>query len=207
MQTKHWLIIPSVPIVVALGMLWYFSGRGTTNSPLPLSNTNTMQLTSTAFTPNGLIPAKFTCDGANISPELKISGVPSGAKSLVLIMDDSDIPDSVKQSRGIEVFDHWVLYNLLAEFTSLTIPEDYKNTMKVTSSYSLTHEGLNSAGKNAYTGPCPPDREHCYFFKLYALDIVLDLAEGSTKVEVETAMVGHILEQVELVGRYERVGK
>ena len=131
-----------------------------------------MQLTSPVFNTNEKIPAKYTCDGENISPPLEISGVPEGAKSLVLIMDDPDIPEAAKKI------------------------EEGMNPPGVL--------GKNTRDNMAYGSPCPPDKEHRYFFKLYALDIVLELPAGSSKAGVEKAMLGHALEKVELVGRYER---
>ncbi|PIN75924.1 YbhB/YbcL family Raf kinase inhibitor-like protein [Candidatus Woesearchaeota archaeon CG10_big_fil_rev_8_21_14_0_10_37_12] len=145
------------------------------------------------FENNGKIPAKYTCNGENIIPPLQFQNIPEQAKSLVLIVDDPDIPDFVKESRGIEVFDHWVIFNIPSHVRTIEegkVPEGI--------------QGKNSAGNNAYTGPCPPDREHRYFFKLYALDITLNLSEGATKTEVERAMQGHILEQAELIGLYEQ---
>lgn len=155
-----------------------------------------MELKSSVFDNGGKIPPKHTCEGENSSVPLSWSDVPSTAKSLALIMDDPDIPDFVKKARGILVFDHWVVFNIPPSINSISDGEEPSGT-----------SGLNSAGKAGYTGPCPPDREHRYFFKLYALDTMLSLLSGSTKKEVEGAMVGHIIEQAELVGKYERVGK
>ncbi len=152
-----------------------------------------MKLTSSAFTPNGKIPSKYTCDGNNLSPPLKIENVPANSQSLVLILDDPDIPDFVKQKFNIDVWDHWIVFNIPP--TTTEIPEG-KNSFGVL--------GKNTSGKNAYGGPCPPDREHRYFFKLYALDTILTLSEGVTKKQVEEAMEGHIIAKAELVGRYER---
>ncbi len=152
-----------------------------------------MKLISTVFKEGERIPAKHTCDGKNINPPLLWSNAPKGTQSFVLIMDDPDIPDFVKKSRGIEVFDHWLAYN---------IPPSVSGVKEGTEPEGIA--GLNSAGKIGYTGPCPPDREHRYFFKIYALDTELDLPEGATKIEVENAMQGHILEQTELMGKYER---
>lgn len=155
-----------------------------------------MKLTSSAFQHNGTIPSKYTCDGQNISPPLRIEGVPSNAKSLVLIMDDPDIPAEVKQSRGIQVFDHWVLFNIAP------------TTSSIKENSSVGTSGKNGRGESQYTGPCPPPqyepKEHRYFFKLYALDSTLNLKEGATKNEVEKAMSGHIIAQTELIGRYQR---
>ncbi|MBI2146871.1 YbhB/YbcL family Raf kinase inhibitor-like protein [Candidatus Woesearchaeota archaeon] len=152
-----------------------------------------LQLTSSAFSNNGKIPSLYTCDGSNTSPPLSISGVPAEAKSLVLLMDDPDIPEFVKQKFGITVWDHWVVFNIPP--TTAAISEG-KNPPGVF--------GKNTGGKNAYGGPCPPDREHRYFFKLYALDTLLDLPAGATKTAVEQAMKGRVLAEARLVGLYER---
>ncbi|MDO8511102.1 MAG: YbhB/YbcL family Raf kinase inhibitor-like protein [Nanoarchaeota archaeon] len=155
-----------------------------------------MKLTSSAFAEGGKIPSKYTCDGANTNPPLTFSDVPAKAKSLVLIMDDPDIPDFAKEKFKVQVWDHWVVFNIPPETKEVS---EGKNPSGVL--------GRNTGGKNAYGGPCPPDREHRYFFKLYALDTELPLPEGSTKAEVEKAMKNHILTEAKLMGRYERIKK
>jgi len=152
-----------------------------------------MNLTSPAFSNNGTVPGKYTCDGLNIGPPLEFSDVPEKAKSLVLIMDDPDIPDFVKEKCKINVWDNWVVFNILPKIRK--IPEG-QNPPGIL--------GKNTSGKNGYGGPCPPDKEHRYFFKLYALDTTLDLKEGATKEQVEKAMQEHVVEKEELVGRYEK---
>lgn len=152
-----------------------------------------MKLTSPAFINRGTIPARYTCDDANINPPLTISDVPEEAFSLVLFMDDPDIPDFVKTQFKVEVWDHWIMFNIPPETTE--IPEG-KNPPGLF--------GKNTRGNNTYNGPCPPDREHRYFFKLYALDKELELPEGATKAEIEKVMQKHILAEAELIGRYER---
>lgn len=145
-----------------------------------------MQMTSSAFQHNSAMPSEFTCDGENINPPLSITDVPANAKSLVLIVDD---PDAV-----VGVWDHWVVFNvnpLINEIKQNTQPQGTP--------------GKNSGGRNSYQGPCPPSGTHRYFFKLYALDATLNLPEGSTKKQVESAMQGHILAKAELVGLYKRV--
>src|SRR3989338_8517279 len=148
---------------------------------MPKQNTeaSTMKLTSPAFTEGGKIPSKYTCDGENSSPPLSISDVPTKAKSLVLLMDDPDIPETAKKSFNVSVWDHWVVFNVPPGTKAVS---EGKNPPGVL--------GKNTGGKNSYGGPCPPDREHRYFFKLYALDTKLDLPEGVTKSEVEAAMEG-----------------
>jgi Raf kinase inhibitor-like YbhB/YbcL family protein len=152
-----------------------------------------MQLTSTAFQQGKRIPAKYTCDAEGINPPLQIEDVPAHTKTLALIMDDPDVPESVRKDR---MFVHWVVFNIPPSVH--TIAEN---------SVPPGILGNHTRGGLGYFGPCPPDREHRYFFKLYALDISLDLPEGATKTDVEKAMAGHILAQAELMGRYERVDK
>ncbi|MEK6904924.1 MAG: YbhB/YbcL family Raf kinase inhibitor-like protein [Nanoarchaeota archaeon] len=152
-----------------------------------------MKLTSPAFTDGEKIPSKYTCDGQNINPPLTVSDVPEEAQSLVLIMDDPDIPDFVKVKFGIKVWDHWIVFN---------IPLGTEEVFEGRNPSGVL--GRNTGGKDAYGGPCPPDREHRYFFKLYALDTNLDLPEGSTAAEVEKAMKNHVLAEAKLMGKYER---
>lgn len=149
-----------------------------------------MKLTSPAFEHGGKIPSKYTCDGENINPPLAISDVPPGAGSLVLIMDDPDVP---KHLRADGMWDHWVVFNIPATIRDIGEGEEPEGT-----------HGVGTGGNANYFGPCPPDREHRYFFKLYALDTELDLPEKATKGQVEKAMEGHVIEKTELMGRYER---
>lgn len=149
-----------------------------------------MKLTSTAFQEGGIIPSLYTCEGKNINPPLEISGVSEASESLVLIMDDPDVPVS---RRPDGMYDHWVVYD---------IPPTTKKIHEHTKPSGI--EGKNTGGNNGYVGPCPPDREHRYFFKLYALDKMLHLPAGSTKKEVEEAMQGHILAKCQLMGLYEK---
>lgn len=156
--------------------------------------TSTFTLTSAAFENGGLIPAKYTCDeDRTLSPQLSIAGVPAGTKSLALIMDDPDVP---KALHADGMFDHWVLFNIPPQ------------TAEIPEGGSVGVAGVNGAGKNAYTGPCPPPQyepsEHRYFFKLYALDTELPLQAGASKTDVERATAGHILDEVQLIGRYKR---
>ena len=149
-----------------------------------------MEITSTAFTHDNSIPALYTCDGEGVSPPLTIRGVPESAKSLVLIMEDPDVSPQVREDR---MWDHWIVFNIPPNTTQ--IPEGVEP--------EGVH-GVGTSGTNAYHGPCPPDREHRYFFALYALDTFLDLPEGASKQDVLQAMEGHVIEQAELVGRYNR---
>lgn len=157
-----------------------------------------MTLTSPAFENGGIIPAKYTCDGnRELSPPLSIAGVPEGAKSLALVMDDPDIPVVVRESRGISAFDHWVLYNI-PPVRAMEIPEGG----------SVGIIGRNSIGAAAYTGPCPPPEyepsEHRYVFVLYALSGMLDFAQPPTKAELVAAIAPLLIEKTTLIGRYSR---
>jgi len=170
------------------------AGSDTIGRKIPMA-TSTLTLTSSAFAEGASIPSRFTCDGdRSVSPALVIAGVPDGTKSLALIMDDPDVP---KALHADGVFDHWVLFNIPAE------------TREITEGGSAGVAGANGAGKNAYTGPCPPPQyepsEHRYVFKLHALDTELPLQAGATKADVEKAMEGHIVAQTELIGRYKRI--
>ena len=147
---------------------------------------DTMKISSTAFIQKGHIPAKYTCDGADISPPLKIENIPAGTKSLVLIVDDPDAP------AGTWV--HWVVWNI--DPSTREIKED-----SVPQSAS---QGMTDFRRQAYGGPCPPSGTHRYFFKLYALDSLLTPGPRATKTAVENAMKGRILAQAELVGLYAR---
>ncbi|MFH1711699.1 MAG: YbhB/YbcL family Raf kinase inhibitor-like protein [Patescibacteria group bacterium] len=149
-----------------------------------------MHIASSAFEHQGSIPAKYTCDGENISPPLIFSDVPDRAVSLVLLMDDPDVP---KNLRADGMWDHWVVFNIDPSTTEIPEGQAPPGTL-----------GANTYEKNEYGGPCPPDREHRYFFKLFALDIQLSLASGSTKIAVEEAMKEHIIDKAELIGLYNR---
>ncbi len=147
-----------------------------------------MQLRSPSFENNSKIPSKYTCDGEKISPPLNISEVPPSTKSLVLIMDD---PDAMKPAG--KVWDHWIVFN---------IPPETEEVPEGTEPKGI--QGTTSFESTGYGGPCPPDAEHGYIFKLYALDSELELSEGARKSDVEAAMESHIIKEVKLTGRYER---
>ena len=146
----------------------------------------TLNITSAAFSNNGMIPAKYTCDGADVNPPLAISGVPENAKSLALIVDDPDAPS------GMWV--HWVVWNIDPKTREIAEDSLPKGAML----------GMNDFRKLDYGGPCPPSGTHRYFFKVYALDALLDPGNAAAKAAVERSMKSHILDQAELVGRYRR---
>lgn len=150
-----------------------------------------MKLTSPAFMEGGIIPSLYTCEGKDINPPLDIANVPPQAKSLVLIHDDPDVP---KTLRPEGVYDHWIVFN---------IPSNVHKIGENSTPPGI--QGKNTQGKNQYKGPCPPKGEHRYFFKLYALDTLLNLPVGATKKEIEKAMHGHIIAQCQLMGRYSRL--
>jgi len=154
-----------------------------------------MQITSSAFSTNGSIPAKHTCDGADLSPLLTWSGAPAGTRSFALIVDDPDAPDPAAPKM---TWVHWVLYDLPPGAASLPEAIVAKDLPKG------TLEGTNDWKRTGYGGPCPPFGRHRYFFKLYALDAVLpDLAQP-TKAKLEAAMKGHVLAEAQLVGTYQK---
>lgn len=149
-----------------------------------------MKITSSAFKDNQSIPPRHTADGSDIIPQLTFEEVPREAKSLALVVDDPDVPRSLRPDGN---WDHWVVWNIPIDVTAIEEARPPRGVV-----------GRNSWGKNAYGGPAPPDREHRYFFKLYALDTMLDLPQKSGKGELEEAMKGHILAEAKLMGRYER---
>jgi Raf kinase inhibitor-like YbhB/YbcL family protein len=151
-----------------------------------------LAITSTAFAPNGEIPREHTCEGDDRSPPLGFSSVPPGTQSLALIVDDPDAPDPRAPKR---TWVHWVVYNL---------PPTTSGLPAGAAMPPGAHVGKNDWGRDAYGGPCPPIGRHRYFHKLYALDRILPDLGAPTKAELERAMEGHILEQAELVGTYEK---
>ncbi|MGE4545938.1 MAG: YbhB/YbcL family Raf kinase inhibitor-like protein [Pedobacter sp.] len=152
-----------------------------------------MEISSPAFAAGGTIPTQYTCQGDNLSPPLSWTGIPEQTKSLVLIIDDPDAPDPQAPKM---TWVHWVLYNLPPDSGGL--PEAAKKLPPG------TEQGLNDWNKTVYGGPCPPIGRHRYFHKLYALDIVLTGLNRPTKTLIEQAMVGHILDQTELIGTYQK---
>jgi Raf kinase inhibitor-like YbhB/YbcL family protein len=156
-----------------------------------------LSLSSPAFEANGSIPRRYTCDGEDLSPPLRWSGLPERAKSLALIVDDPDAPDPAAPQR---TYVHWVLYDLpvssdgVAEgVTTSTLPPGAR-------------EGVNDWKRPGYGGPCPPIGRHRYFHKLYALDTTLGDRGMLTKADLERVMEGHVLDEAQLVGTYERAG-
>lgn len=150
-----------------------------------------IKITSSAFEEGGLIPPKYTCDGADISPPLQWDTVPEGTKSIALISDDPDAP--------MGTWVHWVLFNLSADTTEMT-----ENIPPGENLPSGAGQGTNDFRRIGYGGPCPPSGTHRYFFKIYALDTVLDLPVAARKKDLLKAMEGHIIGQGQLIGKYKR---
>jgi len=146
-----------------------------------------MKITSPEFEQEQKIPMTYTCDGDDKSPPLKIEDVPENAKSLALINDDPDAPG------GMWV--HWVVWNISPTTTEIAEGQNMEG---------LAVEGTTDFRRTGYGGPCPPSGNHRYYFKLYALDTTLDLPDSTTKKQLEAAMEGHIIEQAELMGKYNR---
>jgi Raf kinase inhibitor-like YbhB/YbcL family protein len=148
-------------------------------------------LESSAFKNQGEIPAKYTCEGQDISPPLRWKGAPAGTKSFAIIVDDPEAPGPAAP------WVHWILYNIPADVASL--PEDIHAPPKG------AHEGLNDWKASGYRGPCPPIGRHHYHHKIYALDTMLPDLEKSTKADLERAMKGHILGEADLVATYQKI--
>lgn len=148
-------------------------------------------VTSDAFTEGGMIPAKYTCDGTNVSPPLKWQPGPEGTKSFALVSDDPDAP--------VGTWVHWVMWNIPAESNGL--PENIPTDAQLPDG---SKQGITSARNHGYHGPCPPSGTHRYYFKIYALDVMLDLPTNSNKQNLLDAMKGHILAEGALMGKYKR---
>jgi len=160
-----------------------------------VADANAFEISSSAFSDGGAIPREFTCDGGDKIPPLAWSGVPEGTRSLVLIVEDPDVPDPAKPVRS---WIHWVVFE---------IPPGANGIAQAGTPSALpsgTKEGLNDWKRGRYGGPCPPIGRHRYFHKLYALDVSLAHLAQPTKAELEEAMKGHVLASATLIGTYER---
>jgi hypothetical protein len=155
-------------------------------------------LTSPAFKHEGAIPRRYTCEGDDISPELRWQGEPAGTRSFVLIVDDPDAPDPQAPKM---TYVHWVLYNIPAETTML--PEDERTNGVPKAAL----QGTNDWKRTGYGGPCPPIGRHRYFHKLYALDTVLADLKNPTKPQLLQAMQGHVLAETQLMGTYQKADR
>lgn len=148
------------------------------------AQTETLLITSSAFAANKYIPQKYSCEGSGVNPPLAIGNIPNGAKSLALIVDDPDAP--------MGTFDHWLAWNIAP-------------VGSIVEHSAPGVQGLNGSGRPGYMGPCPPDdKPHRYFFKVYALDVLLGLKANSEKKDLQREMQGHILAEGVLVGLYKK---
>lgn len=154
------------------------AGKGDENMSI-----QNIKVFSSAFVANGSIPGKYTCNGMNVNPPLEFEGIPDEAESLVLIVDDPDAP--------MKTFTHWIVWNIepVAKIEEDSIPGV---------------EGINDFKKIGYGGPCPPSGTHRYFFRVYALDKNLDLKAGAGRKDLESEMIGHIIAEGELMGKYSK---
>jgi len=179
-------------VIVALGFAFVLCGAHVGSSAIGATGKATMQVTSTAFSEGKPIPEKYTCDSKNVSPPLQWNGAPEATKRLVLIADDPDAP--------VGTWVHWVLYDIPATVSAL--PEDLPKGQYTAQG---AKQGLNDFRHLGYGGPCPPPgKPHRYFFKLYAVDSVLNLQPGLRKQDVERAMEKHVLAEGRLMGTYQR---
>lgn len=148
---------------------------------------STLKIISSAVESKGNIPKQYTCDGENLSPPLEIEGIPEATQSLALIVED---PDALGKT-----WIHWLVWNIPPQFTKIPQGSPPPNSP----------QGTNDFGNQSYGGPCPPPGpQHRYFFKIYALDAMLEIEEAASKQILEKAMEGHILAQAELIGLYGR---
>jgi Raf kinase inhibitor-like YbhB/YbcL family protein len=157
----------------------------------------TLTLRSDSFSADGPIPPTYTCEGEDRSPHLAWSGVPEGAQSLALVMDDPDSPDPHTPQR---TWVHWVVYDIATTVDEFT--EGASGALPGTAK-----EGVNGWSRVGYGGPCPPIGRHRYFFKLYALDTMLPDLDRPTKDDLVEAMQGHILARGQMMGTYEKQAK
>jgi len=185
MKKLFWILVILIGIALLFGFPSLEKNKNKGEPKVNIQGGN-MQLTSEVFQHNGYIPAKYTCDGEDIAPILKVSEIPTNAKTLVLIVDDSDAPSGD--------FVHWLVWNLPANISEI----DASNLP------SSAVQGVNDFGRNTYGGPCPPSGVHHYQFKLYALDSELNLPASAKKADLVKAMDGHIVAQALLVGLYSR---
>ena len=154
-----------------------------------------LTLNSPAFAENAAIPKQYTCEGSDISPPLQWSGVPSGTKSLALIVDDPDAPDPAAPKL---TWVHWLLYDIPPSATGLA-ENEAKNGVP-----AGAQSGLNDWKRTGYGGPCPPIGRHRYYHKLYALDVTLPKLKKPTKAQLLEAMKGHVLAETQLIGTYQK---
>ena len=173
------------------GLLVFFSCQRIESPESGGATMAKLQVQSAAFKEGELIPQKYTCDGNDVSPPLAWSGAPEKTRAFALISDDPDAP--------MGTWVHWVLYNIPAKVIHLAENVPAKSTLD-----NGACHGTNDFRKLGYGGPCPPSGTHRYFFKVYALDAMLDMPPGATKAKLEMAMRSHVLAEGQLVGIYKR---
>jgi Raf kinase inhibitor-like YbhB/YbcL family protein len=178
-------------LLIPFFFLCFFHGKDEVHSKMRGGKKMAITITSTAFTEGSMIPQDYTCDGEDISPPLAWSGVPDGTKSLALICDDPDAP--------MGTWVHWVLFNIPAHIMELPAKIPHEKIIQ-----NGAKHGTNDFRKFGYGGPCPPGGIHRYYFKLYALDIEINVEAGITKAQLLKTMEGHILAEGQLMGRYKR---
>jgi Raf kinase inhibitor-like YbhB/YbcL family protein len=177
-----------VTVVTAMGVVsGCGDGRTGSSAPTPTA-AHDLAVTSPAFPDGGTIPRRYTCDGDDVSPPLAFTGVPAGAASLALLVEDPDAPHGT--------FTHWLVWDIGPHTTNLGTGQAPTGAV----------EGRNGFGRTGYGGPCPPrgDRPHRYVFSLYATDRRLSLAPGATPDDLRHALAGHTLASGTLTGRYGR---
>ena len=178
---KKEVIVIIIQIILIISIFLIFNNKGSSGGIIVVDK---LELTSNAFEYNNLIPSKYTCDGEDINPSLKIGDIPFRTKSLVLIVYDPDAPGGT--------WTHWIVINIDPK-----IGEIAENSVPGT-------ELMNNFQRTSYSGPCPPSGEHMYIFKVYALNTKLELDSSADKKAVENAMQNHVLAQAEFIGLYEK---
>jgi len=190
-MNKIWILVGIMLLCVLVISVWFFIGKvgdfanllGDTSKDIANDEFGNMKISSPAFENEGTIPAEYTCDGTDVSPPLTFTNLPNNTKSLALIVDDPDANTWV----------HWLVWNIPPNTTGFSKGENIAFL-----------QGKNDFGNQKYDGPCPPSGTHRYFFKLYALDTMLDLKSGATRAQSEAAMSGHIIEKAQLIGTYSK---
>jgi Raf kinase inhibitor-like YbhB/YbcL family protein len=173
----------AIGLLLSIAVMTQLVGRAFAGSA---AGPSLLKVTSRAFADGGKIPKKYTCDGSNVSPPLRIEDVPRAARSLVLIVDDPDAPG--------RTWTHWLLWNIDPKVSEIWEDNVPQNAV----------EGTSDFGNAKYGGPCPPSGSHRYYFKVYALDSTLYLPSSTKKAALEKAMAGHILAEGKLMGTYSR---
>jgi len=178
---KIWILAGVILLCVLIVSVWFFLGN--TSKDIVDGEFGNMKISSPAFENEGTIPTEYTCDGTDIPPPLIFTNLPNNTKSFALVVDDPDA----------NMWVHWLVWNIPSNST------DFSNGENI-----AFPQGKNDFGNQKYNGPCPPPGTHRYFFRLYALDTMLDLEPGATRAQLEAAMSGHIIENTQLIGTYSK---